>query len=150
MNIRIVFSFLLVFSLISCSTYKGSLTKKILKEKNYQEVKGFYDDSALDKEHPDIFPKYPGGLNGLLNDVNSIIKYPTNAVKNEIEGKVVVKYVVNKDGSIGEISLEKEADKELNEEAIRVIKSLQLWYPGFKNNKPVKVEFNQPFDFKLD
>jgi len=136
--------------LISCETSKTLISNKDLNRLSYQEVKGFYNENNTDNPKPDNFPMYPEGLKGLMNDVNGNIRYPESAVAKNIEGKVVLKYIIEKNGSIKEIVVEQSVTKDLDEEAIRVIKALKKWYPGFKDKKPIRVEFKQPFDFKLN
>lgn len=104
-------------------------------------------------------PSFPGGDAALMSYVNRNIIYPKNALDNKIEGKVIVQFVVNKDGSIGEVKVARGVNKELDEEAIRVIKSISepnilgerkiLFSPG-KNavGDPVNVWYTLPITFK--
>ena len=116
--------------------------------------------SAVDAETPDkkrdeVYvaveqpAEFPGGMAKLMNYLSESIRYPENAIKNEIQGKVVVKFVVEKDGSIGDASVLKGIDPELDNEAIRVIKSMPAWIPGKNNGEDVASFFNLPVTFKL-
>ena len=145
------YSILLLLALMLCSCSKKFIVSPLeLKKGNYIEVLGFIDESNLEFGMPDVNPKYPDGLIGLTRDVNETIRYPIFSVENRVEGKVIVKYVIEKDGSIKFIYIEQSVSKELDDEAIRVIKNLKKWYPGFKNGKPLRTEFRQPFNFKLE
>lgn len=138
------------FFIISCGTNKKMLTTNELKKGNYQELKGLFDESNKSLPQPDISPMYPGGIQGLVNDIGRNLKYPEKERWNGIEGTVILKYVVERDGRIKEIEIEKGLSEGLNNEAIRVIKSLKRFYPGFKDGKPVRVQLKQPIKFNLE
>jgi len=94
-------------------------------------------------------PVFPGGEKGLMNFINENIKYPDDAVANNIEGKVVLRFVVSTDGSVRRIELIKGVDPLLNQEAIRVISLLPKWKPGKNNGNPASVWFSVPVTFTL-
>ena len=95
-------------------------------------------------------PEYPGGQEALVQYMMNNIKYPENAGKNGIQGTVFVTFVVGKDGSISNAKVLRGVDKELDEEALRVINGMPNWKPGKEKGKPVKVQFNLPVAYKLD
>ncbi len=95
-------------------------------------------------------PKFPGGNEALTKYMMSSIKYPENARKNGIQGTVFVTFVVEKDGRISNARVLKGVDKELDEEALRVVNAMPNWKPGKEKGKPVKVQFNLPVAYKLD
>jgi protein TonB len=76
--------------------------------------------------------------------------YPDSAMVHKIEGRVIVKFIVNEDGNITDTRVEKGVSKELDEEAIRVVKNMPQWKPGIQNGKPVKVYYTLPIVFKLN
>jgi TonB family protein len=76
--------------------------------------------------------------------------YPDTAIKAGIEGRVVVKFIVTEDGSVTDITISKGVSKEIDEEALRVMRMMPKWKPGRQNGKPVKVYFTLPIQFKLD
>jgi protein TonB len=78
------------------------------------------------------------------------IHYPDSAIVHNIEGRIVVKFVVNEDGHISDCEVIKGIDKDCDEEALRVVKSMPRWNPGMQDGKAVKVYFNQPIVFKLE
>ena len=94
-------------------------------------------------------PQFPGGNAALVKYIDSHIKYPPSAAKNNIQGKVVVQFVVKNDGSIGEVKVVRSVDKDLDKEAIRVIKSLPKFTPGRHDGKAVSVWYSLPVPFKL-
>jgi len=77
------------------------------------------------------------------------IQYPERAMDKNREGRVVVKFVVNEDGSISDCQIVKGINKECDKEALRVISNMPPWKPGMKDGKPVKVMFQQPVVFRL-
>ena len=77
------------------------------------------------------------------------MKYPKTAKKYEIQGKVLVQFVVSEDGSVTDVKITRGVEKSLDEEAIRVISSMPKWNPGTINGTPVKVKYTLPIVFKL-
>ncbi len=77
------------------------------------------------------------------------MRYPEEAAKNDIQGRVTVQFVVKKDGSIGEVKVVRGVSPELDAEAIRVIKSMPAFEPGKMNGEPVNVWYTLPLSFKL-
>ena len=94
-------------------------------------------------------PEFVGGNDALLKYISENTKYPKDAKKNEIQGRVVVQFVVNEDGSVSNIEIKNVLYKSLEEEAIRVISSMPKWNPGTINGNPVKVKYTLPIVFKL-
>ncbi len=97
-------------------------------------------------------PEFPGGQAALMKYLSSNIKYPDECRKMGIEGKVYVKFVVDKTGSITDTKLLRGVPdgKLLENEAIRVIKTMPKWNPGNQSGKPVSVYFTLPISFKLN
>lgn len=93
--------------------------------------------------------EFPGGLPALMKWLNSQIRYPEAAQQNDIQGRVIVKFVVEKDGSIGAVEIMKGVDKDLDREALRVVKKMPKWQPGKNNGVAVRSYFNLPVTFKL-
>ena len=78
------------------------------------------------------------------------IKYPEQAMKEGIQGRVTVRFIVEKDGSISDVKPILSVHPLLNKEAVRVVESMPKWSPGKQNGKPVRVRFNVPVMFKLN
>ena len=98
----------------------------------------------------DVMPEYPGGSEALLAYLRSEIKYPAICRENRIEGRVLVTFVVNKDGSIVEPVVVKSVHPVLDKEALRVISQMQPWKPGMLGGKLVRVKYTVPINFRLN
>ena len=94
-------------------------------------------------------PEFPGGTAALMKWLASNVRYPQMALENGISGRVIVKFVVEKDGSVSGVTLVRGVDKDLDREAIRVVKSMPKWQPGKNNGQAVRCYFNLPVNFKL-
>ena len=94
-------------------------------------------------------PTFPGGEAALMKWLSSHIQYPAMAQENNIQGKVVVQFVVTKTGQVGEVKVVRSKDKDLDREAVRVCKSLPKFVPGRQNGQPVAVWYTLPVNFKL-
>lgn len=95
-------------------------------------------------------PEFPGGLSALSQYLASNIKYPTLAKENNITGKVFVSFVVEKDGSVGQVKILRDIGGGCGAEAVRVVKAMPKWKPGKQRGKPVRTQFNLPVDFSLN
>ncbi len=91
-------------------------------------------------------PSFPGNIFKFLAEN---IHYPQEAIDYNIQGKVYCEFVVNKDGSIGDIKVIRGVDRSLDKEAVRVIQSMPKWNPGLQRGKAVKVRYTLPITFKL-
>lgn len=94
-------------------------------------------------------PQFPGGDPALLKYISTQIKYPIIAQENGIQGRVVVSFVVNKDGSVVDAEVVRGVDPSLDKEALRVIGTLPKWAPGEQRGKPVRVKYTVPVQFRL-
>ncbi len=94
-------------------------------------------------------PEFPGGAAELMKWLNKNMKYPSIAQDNGIQGRVIVQFVVNKDGSIVDPVVMKSVDPYLDKEALRVVKMMPRWSPGEQRGKPVRVKFTLPVTFRL-
>lgn len=98
----------------------------------------------------EVMPQFPGGQIAMLKYIMENIKYPEQAMKEGIQGRVTVRFIVEKDGSISDVKPVLSVHPLLNKEAVRVVKSMPKWTPGKQNGKPVRVRFNVPVMFKLN
>lgn len=94
-------------------------------------------------------PQFPGGEGELMKYISSHIKYPPMAMENGVQGRVVVQFVVTKDGSVGQVKVMRGKDPDLDKEAVRVVKSLPRFIPGKMNGQAVNVWYTLPISFKL-
>ena len=98
---------------------------------------------------PDINPGFIGGEEARLKFLQDNVKYPRSAIEMRIEGKVVVSFVVERDGSISDVKISRSVAQSLDEEAIRVAKLMPKWQPGLQKGKAVRARFNMPITFTL-
>jgi len=95
-------------------------------------------------------PSFPGGISGLRTYLNQNIRYPAEAQENCVQGRVVVSFVVGKDGHISDVTVLRSVDPSLDKEAIRVIRNMPRWSPGKQGGEPVRVRYNVPVSFRLN
>lgn len=98
----------------------------------------------------EVMPQFPGGQIAMMKYIMENMKYPKQAMKEGIQGRVAVSFIVEKDGSISDVKPILSVHPLLNKEAVRVVKSMPKWTPGKQNGKPVRVRFNLPIMFKLN
>lgn len=126
------------------------------------KFKAVQEQVVVKEPEPEVKPKeeeifvaveqmaeFPGGQAALMKWLSQNIRYPEAAQQNDIQGRVVVKFVVEKDGSIGQATIAKGVDKDLDREALRVVKKMPKWQPGKNNGVAVRSYFNLPVTFKL-
>lgn len=123
-----------------------------------QKVEVKYVPVKVEEEEPEeqtIFevvenmPEFNGGQAALMQYLAKNIKYPTIAQENGTSGRVIVQFVVNKDGSIVDAKVVRSVDPYLDKEALRVINSMPKWKPGMQRGKPVRVKYTVPVMFRL-
>lgn len=98
----------------------------------------------------EVMPQFPGGQIAMMKYIMENMKYPEQAMKEGIQGRVAVRFIVEKDGSISDVRPILSVHPLLNKEAVRVVESMPKWTPGKQNGKPVRVRFNVPVMFKLN
>jgi len=99
---------------------------------------------------PDTFAKYPNGNEGVASHIQSNISYPEGAKTQQIEGRVVVSFIVDIDGGVKDIKVEKAVHEELDNEAVRVVRLMdKQWTPAYKDGQPVRLRYVQPIKFGL-
>ena len=112
-------------------------------------------ESDLGPDEEDVYilvdnsPEFPGGTMGLLEFMRTTIQYPAQARKDTIQGRVLVSFIVNKDGSIVKPEIVKSAHPLLDEEALRMVNEMPAWKPGEQNGVPVRVKYTIPVNFRL-
>ena len=93
---------------------------------------------------------FPGGMEAMMKYLQENIKYPEQAKNNGVQGRVIVQFVVNKDGSISNDTVVRSVDPMLDAEAIRVVRNMPNWTPGKQKGEAVRVRFTLPVTFRLD
>lgn len=94
-------------------------------------------------------PEFPGGEKAMLKWLGEHVKYPAVAAENNIQGRVMVSFVVERDGSVSNVKVDRGVDPSLDKEAIRLVESMPKWKPGMQTGKPVRCRFRLPVTFKL-
>lgn len=94
-------------------------------------------------------PEFPGGMKEMLKFLQENVKYPENAMKNNVQGRVIVQFVIEKDGTPTEFKVLRSVDPDLDAEALRVMKAMPKWKPGMQKGQVVRVKFTVPVSFKL-
>lgn len=116
------------------------------------------DDDDIDDPEPvteivdetvDQMAYYPGGIPALMDFLNENIKYPEQAERECIEGRVVAGFIVERDGSVSNIEILKSVHPLLDAEVVRVMSLMPNWIPGRQNGQPVRVKYSLPITFRL-
>ena len=105
------------------------------------------NDKVLEKA--EVMPEYPGGDQAMMKFVAENVQYPEEAKEKGISGRVLVSFIVEKDGSIGEVKVVKGIGCGCDDEAVRVVKAMPKWKPGTDKGKAVRVNYMLPITFKL-
>lgn len=100
-------------------------------------------------EYVEIMPEFPGGQSALIKWLGDNVKYPTEAVDKKIKGRVMVNFVVEKDGSISNVGVAKGVHKLLDDEAVRVVTAMPKWKPGTTKGKEIRTRFMLPISFAM-
>lgn len=116
------------------------------------------DDDDIDDPEPvteivdetvDQMASYPGGIPALMDFLNENIKYPEQAEREGIEGRVVAGFIVERDGSVSNIEILKSVHPLLDAEVVRVMSLMPNWIPGRQNGQPVRVKYSLPITFRF-
>ena len=99
---------------------------------------------------PQIFPEFPGGVSALTKFVAKNLDYPEEAKSQKIEGKVWIRFVVNKTGDVENVEVLRGVDPLLDSEAVRLVQSMPKWEPAKQRGKPVDCPFTIPIMFSLE
>ena len=108
-----------------------------------------------DAQEPQVYtvveqmPEFPGGTAKLMEYMQKNIVYPQDAVEGGIEGRVFVRFIVDPEGFVKDVTVMRGAAPALDKEALRVVKSMPKWFPGMQNGKKVSTYYNLPVVFKL-
>ena len=136
----------------SCAnTPQQTINKEISQETISQKDSLISNQKVKEKESSELFgmveemPMYPGGQAELMELIKKSIRYPSPAIN--ISGRVVVSFIVNRDGSISDAKVTRSVHPLFDKEALRIVSSLPKWYPGKQNGKLIKVKFTVPIAF---
>lgn len=126
--------------------FKAVQEQVVVKEPEPEVQKPKEEQIFIAVEQP---AEFPGGVAALMRWLNNNMRYPEAAQQNDIQGRVTVNFVVEKDGSIANVKIAKGVDKDLDREALRVVKKMPKWQPGKNNGVAVRSYFNLPVIFRL-
>ena len=124
----------------------------VVKAKKTEDVVTGANDNEKPEPLFDVveqMPKFPGGDEGLMSFLKDNVKYPKEAEKAGKQGRVVVQFVVNKDGSVKNAKVVRSVDENLDAEALRVINAMPKWQPGKQRGQDVNVKYTLPVSFRL-
>jgi periplasmic protein TonB len=129
----------------------GRLKRKDSFENNKFLSGACFDSTGNPIEHFDflVFPSFPGGEKMLLEYMRNNIRYPSIAAENGIQGKVVVQFVIKKDGTPTNFFIKTSVDRELDREAIRVVKAMPIWKPCIYDGEPLDFWYLLPVVFHM-
>ena len=129
---------------------------QVINTNNSEQAKGTEEGTAKGSDNEEVFmvveemPEYPGGTTEMMAYLAKNIKYPTEAQQKNEEGRVIVQFIVGKDGKLSNIEISKSVSPSLDAEAIRVIKAMPDWKPGRQRGQAVACKFNLPINFTMD
>ena len=144
-----------VVALLTMVGCKPATEKAVDQEEIPFEYSGEDKSAPMDADTDQVFqvvevdPEFPGGIEALIKYLSENIKYPEQAKKDKIQGKVYISFVVEKDGSVADAKVLRGIGGGCDEEALRVVNAMPKWTPGKQRNTPVRVQFNLPVVFKL-
>ena len=119
------------------SSHQATFSKEVVKDdKIYETV--------------DQMPGYPNGMAGIMQYLSENVRYPATAQENGVQGRVMVRFVINTDGSVTNVKVIRSVDPDLDKEAVRVVSSMTKWRPGKLNGKAVRVAYTLPITFRLE
>ncbi len=133
-----------------------SLSTAVFAQSNHEDILPPAEKTAEVKKGPFVsienMPSFPGGEAAMFKYIADNIVYPADAIKQGIQGKVFVYFIIDELGKVigAEVKRGVRGGESLDKEALRVVKSMPDWIPGTQNGKPASVQFTVPVDFKLD
>lgn len=137
---------------------EDTYTLKKLIERNIKNSKSVTDrdtipsnkkNEIVDFASVEVLPEFQDGMKGWIEYLKANLKYPEEAKKNKITGRVIMSFVVDKTGGLEDIKVLRGVEKSLDEEALRILRTSPKWKPGIQNGRPVKVAYTMPIFFQL-
>ena len=137
-----------VRTLLVCLVMAASAMPAAAQTQNNVQEKGEEQKEPVLKV-AEKMPEYPGGMSACLQYLSDNIRYPADAAKQKIEGRVLVTFIINKDGSVSDAEVLRPFHPSLDLEALRVVLSMPNWEPGYQRGHTVRVRFTVPVTFRL-
>lgn len=106
-------------------------------------------ETTKDSASIETLPEFPGGNEALMKFISKNLKYPKSAIKDDIQGKVYVKFIVDKNGFVKDAHIAKGVREDLDKAALDVVNKMLQWKPGTQKGKTVEVKFTLPIAFRL-
>lgn len=128
--------------LLSMMAVLGLMTANAQKTVISQSNQSVYDQVEQ-------MPEFPGGMPAMIEFLQTNLKYPKDAIKQQVGGRVMVMFVVETDGTLSNVRVAKKVFPSLDSEAVRVVKTMPKWKPGKEKGRPVIVNFTLPVVFSL-
>ena len=128
--------------LLSMMAVLGLMTANAQKTVVSQSNQSVYDQVEQ-------MPEFPGGMPAMIEFLQTNLKYPKDAIKQQVGGRVMVMFVVETDGTLSNVRVAKKVFPSLDSEAVRVVKTMPKWKPGKEKGRPVRVNFTLPVVFSL-
>ena len=142
----------LAVSVFASNTGVSTVTREAVRTANALPTANMQTQQSATKAYDvvEVMPKFKGGESAMMEFLMMNMKYPQAAVKAKQQGRAIVGFVVRKDGTVSDVHITKSAGYAvLDEEAMRVVKSMPAWEPGKQKGKPVNVKYNVPITFRL-
>lgn len=142
----------LAVSVFASNTGVSTVTGEAVRTANALPTTNMQTQQSATKAYEvvEVMPKFKGGESAMMEFLMMNMKYPQAAVKAKQQGRAIVGFVVRKDGTVSDVHITKSAGYAvLDEEAMRVVKSMPAWEPGKQKGKPVNVKYNVPITFRL-
>ena len=142
----------LAVSVFASNTGVSTVTREAVRTANALPTTNMQTQQSATKAYDvvEVMPKFKGGESAMMEFLMMNMKYPQAAVKAKQQGRAIVGFVVRKDGTVSDVHITKSAGYAvLDEEAMRVVKSMPAWEPGKQKGKPVNVKYNVPITFRL-
>ena len=128
---------------------KETKEEYLLRQQKAQEKENAAINEDMIYRDVEEMPSFPEGQGGVFGYISKNIRYPVVAEENGIQGRVLVSFIVEKDGSLTDFVIEKSVDPSLDKEAIRLVRSMPKWNPGKKDGQYVNVKYTLPITFRL-
>lgn len=126
---------------------KADLIKLMTVFKTLKRKDDVKEEMFIHFEHD---PEFPGGHAALMKFMSDSLRYPVTAMQTGLQGRVILKFIVNEDGTLSDIQVIRSIDPELDKEAVRLVKTMPEWNPGLEKGEKVKMEFTLPIIFRLE
>jgi periplasmic protein TonB len=133
------FSVLIIF--FSINFFSASANAKIVDSTKISETKVF--------QFVEVMPVFPGGESAMGDYIGKHLKYPNKARRNNIQGKVIIRFIVQSDGTVSDVMVLRDIGYGCGQAALDVVRTMPRWEPGTQNNKAVSVQFTLPIQFSL-